>query len=105
MICRTDRYTIVEAEPRTGRTHQLRVHFAHLGAPILGDDLYGTASEYIDRHALHSYSLTLPQPTTGETLEVRVPLPEDMQRVVEKLFPEKDINDEIRKQNERNRAK
>ena len=105
VICRTDGYTIVEAEPRTGRTHQLRVHFAHLGAPILGDDLYGTASEYIDRHALHSYSLTLPHPTSGESLEIRVPLPEDMQRVVEKLFPEKDINDEIRKQDERNRAK
>ena len=100
VICRTDRYTIVEAEPRTGRTHQLRVHFAHLGAPILGDDLYGAESEYIERHALHSHALTLPHPTSGEPLEVRAPLPSDMRRALEKLFPEKDIKDienEIRK--------
>lgn len=97
VICRSDRYTVVEAEPRTGRTHQLRVHFAHLGAPIVGDDLYGKESEHIPRHALHSHSLTLPCPTSKEMMTVRAPLPADMQGLLEKLFPEKDINDEIRK--------
>lgn len=97
VICRSDRYTVVEAEPRTGRTHQLRVHFAHLGAPIVGDDLYGKESEHIPRHALHSHSLTLLCPTSGEMLTVRAPLPADMQGLLEKLFPEKDIDDEIRK--------
>ena len=97
VIYRSERYTVVEAEPKTGRTHQLRVHFAHLGAPIVGDDLYGYASEYIDRHALHSHSLTLVQPTSGEPLAVRAPLPEDMRALLEKLFPDEDVYDEIRK--------
>lgn len=97
VICRTERYTVVEAEPRTGRTHQLRVHFAHLGAPIVGDDLYGTASEHIDRHALHSYSLTLPHPKSRETLNIKAPLPDDMRRLIQKLMPEKDIENELRK--------
>ena len=100
VICRTERYTVVEAEPRTGRTHQLRVHFAHLGAPIVGDDLYGTASEHINRHALHSYFLSLPHPTSGEMLKIKAPLPSDMRRLLEELMPEKDIDDEIRKINE-----
>ena len=97
VIYRSERYTVVEAEPKTGRTHQLRVHFAHLGAPIVGDDLYGDASEHIDRHALHSHSLTLVQPTSGEPLAVRAPLPEDMRALLEKLFPDEDVYDEIRK--------
>ena len=97
VICRSGTHTVVEAEPKTGRTHQLRVHFAHLGAPIVGDDLYGTPSEDIDRHALHSHSLTIPHPTSGELLTVSAPLPPDMRRLLEKLFPDEDIDDEIRK--------
>ena len=97
VIYRSDRYTVVEAEPKTGRTHQLRVHFAHIGAPIVGDDLYGGESEYIDRHALHSHSLELPHPTSGEILTVRAPLPADMRELLKKLFPEKDIENEIKK--------
>ena len=97
VIYRSDRYTVVEAEPKTGRTHQLRVHFAHLGAPIVGDDLYGDASEHIDRHALHSHSLTLVQPTSEEIMRVSAPLPEDMRALLEKLFPDEDVYDEIRK--------
>lgn len=97
VIYRSDRYTVVEAEPKTGRTHQLRVHFAHLGAPIVGDDLYGYASEHIDRHALHSHSLTLVQPTSEEIMRVSAPLPEDMRALLEKLFPDEDVYDEIRK--------
>ncbi len=59
-----DSISLVEAIPETGRTHQLRVHFAHLGHAILGDDIYGTQSELINRHALHAYSLTIPMPYT-----------------------------------------
>ena len=54
--------TLVLAQPVTGRTHQLRVHFAHLGAPIVGDDIYGTPSQLIDRHALHALSISVPMP-------------------------------------------
>lgn len=97
VICRSERYTVVEAEPKTGRTHQLRVHFAHLGAPIVGDDLYGCESEYINRHALHSHSLTLPHPTSNETLRISAPIPADMRELLEKIFSDKDIDDEIKK--------
>ena len=52
----------VLAQPITGRTHQLRVHFSHLGHPILGDEIYGIPSPFIERHALHALSISLPLP-------------------------------------------
>ncbi len=60
-------HSLVLCEPITGRTHQLRVHFSHLGHPILGDDIYGdgTPSSYIDRHALHALMLSVPIPFFG----------------------------------------
>jgi 23S rRNA pseudouridine1911/1915/1917 synthase len=73
--------SLVCAEPITGRTHQLRVHFAHLGASIAGDDLYGIHREDLPtptRQALHAYSLTFPHPTTGRTMTVIAPLNEDL---------------------------
>jgi len=77
---------IVEASPITGRTHQLRVHFAWKGVPILGDDLYGRPSEEIARQALHAYSLTFPNPFDGEReVNVTSPIPDDMRRVSEYL--------------------
>ena len=78
--------TLVCAVPLTGRTHQLRVQFAGLGVPLLGDDLYGTTSELISRHALHSCALSFRQPTTGESICAVAPLPEDMRRVLDGLF-------------------
>ena len=74
----------VKASPITGRTHQLRLHFAHLGAPILGDDLYGSPSEEISRQALHAYYLSFPHPTSGDVTELFAPLPNDMEEVVKK---------------------
>ncbi len=58
-------YTLVLCQPVTGRTHQLRVHFSHLGHPILGDDVYGEPSPLIGRHALHALSLSFPLPFYG----------------------------------------
>ena len=78
--------SLVEATPITGRTHQLRVHFAHLGAQILGDDLYGHASNMMQRHALHAYKLVFTHPNTNEQMTVYAPLPEDMSRLIEKNF-------------------
>ncbi|MFC4620140.1 RluA family pseudouridine synthase [Camelliibacillus cellulosilyticus] len=66
----------------TGRTHQIRVHFAHIGHPLLGDDLYGGPMTRIRRQALHSYRLTLRHPLTEEVLTFRAPLPEDMRRLL-----------------------
>lgn len=88
VLCRADGYALVYAEPLTGRTHQLRVHFAGLGCPILGDDLYGLPSERIGRHALHSCMLSLPLPSTGERMTVWADLPDDMRILAEEIFGE-----------------
>lgn len=69
--------TEVEAFPVTGRTHQLRVHFASLGHPIVGDDLYGECDPYISRHALHAHTLEFPL-VSGEIIKLSAPLPDDI---------------------------
>lgn len=79
-------HTLVEAHPITGRTHQLRVHFASLGFPIMSDDLYGTPSELIDRHALHAHVLTFPHPTTQKEMTVVSPLPPDISDLITRFF-------------------
>lgn len=69
---------LVRARLQTGRTHQIRVHFAAMGCPLVGDWLYGEASEKISRPALHSAFLSFVQPITGERICLRSPLPGDM---------------------------
>ena len=86
VICKTCGHTLVFATPVTGRTHQLRVHFSGLGAPIAGDDLYGGTQKYISRHALHAYSLSFPLPSTNEEITVYAPLHDDMQEAICKIF-------------------
>lgn len=78
-------YSLVQARPLTGRTHQIRVHLAHLGHPILGDTLYGEKSDLIKRCALHSYGLSFEDPFTKELLSFKAPLPEDMKVLVQAL--------------------
>lgn len=80
-------HTLVLASPITGRTHQLRVHFAHLGHPITGDDLYGRETPMIGRHALHARSLSFTHPTTNAPMSLCAPLPSDMLELIERLFP------------------
>ncbi len=76
-------FSLVELTPRTGRTHQLRVHMAALGCPLAGDWLYGTEDRaLIPRHALHAARLELAHPLTGEALALEAPLPEDMARLM-----------------------
>lgn len=82
VIARSERYTLVLASPETGRTHQLRVHFASLGCAILGDDMYGEVSPIIPRHALHALSLSFPHPSKSETVNCRSMPPEDMTSVI-----------------------
>lgn len=66
----------LELEPLTGRSHQLRVHLASLGHPILGDELYaGAAADKSDRLLLHATDLSLPHPLTGEVLTLHCPAP------------------------------
>ena len=82
--------SVVAATPVTGRTHQLRVHFAHIGAPIVGDDMYGRASKDISRHALHAASISFAHPRSGKKLTLSSPLPEDMTALVCALFGEEE---------------
>ena len=86
-------YSAVAASPITGRTHQLRVHFSGLGAPILGDDMYGEESIHIGRQALHSALLSFPRVSDGERTVALSPLPEDMKRAAVELFGE-DFNEQ-----------
>ncbi len=73
---------LVSLELETGRTHQIRVHMAHIGCPLVGDFLYGTENqELIGRPALHSGYLSFLHPITREKLRFSVPLPEDMVRL------------------------
>ncbi|GHF97103.1 pseudouridine synthase [Deinococcus piscis] len=69
---------LVRCEPRTGRTHQIRVHLAHLGSPILGDTVYGRPSETMPRQALHAWQLTVPHPLTQQPLHLLAPPPDDL---------------------------
>ena len=79
-----DRFTLLRLRPQTGRTHQLRVHMAYLGHPLVGDWLYGTEDKtLIARPALHSYELWFTQPVTGQELHFTAPIPQDMQRLME----------------------
>ena len=83
VLAETGATSLVELRPATGRTHQLRVHLAAVGHPILGDDLYGEKSPLIDRQALHAFRLDLVHPVTQETLSINAPPPEDFLRVAE----------------------
>lgn len=80
-------HTLVEAHPITGRTHQLRVHFASIGHPITGDDLYGKPSPDITRHALHAHRLVFFHPTTGERMELFSPMASDILELLRLYFP------------------
>jgi len=72
--------TLLRLELETGRTHQIRVHMAHLGHPLTGDFLYGAEDHtLITRTALHSHELSFLHPITGEALHFAQPLPEDME--------------------------
>ena len=77
-----ERYSLVELKLQTGRTHQIRVHMAHLGHPLLGDDLYGGSRELIKRQALHCYSLKFLHPITGKELSFENRLPKDMMQLI-----------------------
>lgn len=87
--------TLVEAAPKTGRTHQIRVHAAWLGHPIIGDERYGQdevnrkfKSKGYNRMFLHAAKLEFTHPKTGEKMSVKAPLPQDLQ---ERLSNEKPV--------------
>ena len=81
--------TLLEIHLETGRTHQIRVHFAHLGAPLLGDRMYGRPDVRMDHQALHCGALTLIHPVTGALLQASAPMPPEMAAVAQTLLREK----------------
>jgi len=75
---RSERSTLVRIRLETGRTHQIRVHFQHIGHPLAGDTLYGGEKMGFSRQALHAGTLSFPHPLNGEQIVAEAPLPEDM---------------------------
>jgi 23S rRNA pseudouridine1911/1915/1917 synthase len=80
-----DDYTLVEAMPETGRTHQIRVHFAAIGHSIFGDHIYGKKSPLLSRQFLHAHRLGFKLPSSGEFVEFRAELPPDLEEVLRQL--------------------
>ena len=80
-----DVYSLVEVTPSTGRTHQIRVHFAALGHPLVGDRVYGRPSAVLSRQFLHAHRLAFRHPVDGRPLEFESPLPEDLRQALERL--------------------
>lgn len=81
-------YTLVECRLETGRTHQIRVHMTSIGYPLVNDPKYGPRKSTpfaIEGQALHSLTLTLRHPSTGEEMRFEAPLPEDMQKILTAL--------------------
>jgi 23S rRNA pseudouridine1911/1915/1917 synthase len=102
VISRHGRFTQVRLRPKTGRTHQIRVHLAHIGCPVLCDRLYAGHSEVsestlqghsrqekeqplLNRQALHARVLSFVNPQNGRKMTFEAPLPADLQRVIQVL--------------------
>ncbi|MBM4386571.1 MAG: RluA family pseudouridine synthase [Deltaproteobacteria bacterium] len=100
VLARSKTAALILVKPKTGRTHQIRVHLCESGHPIAGDKLYGrsypkTSPENTDeiaalkslaRHALHAYYISFIHPRTGRLKEFKAPIPEDMRSVIKALF-------------------
>lgn len=92
LLKRFERFSLLEAQLKTGRTHQIRVHLAHLGFPIAGDDKYGDfalnkalVKEGLKRMFLHAWKMSFPHPLKDERLALEAPLPEALSGFVEYL--------------------
>ena len=87
VVCRYRGYTHIRCRLETGRTHQIRVHMAHIGHPILGDTVYGHKKPELgqDSQCLHAGQLTFRRPSDNESVTVTAPLPDYFREVIEKL--------------------
>lgn len=83
-VRKTRLFNLLDVHLHTGRTHQIRVHFSHIGYPLIGDDLYGGTHEYLERQALHCHHLSFVHPFTEEKIEIELDMPEDMQTLLKR---------------------
>ena len=86
VLKRYENFTLVEVQIKTGRTHQIRVHFSYQGYPIAGDETYGEGKlPSLERQFLHAYKLAFSHPRTGKRLSFLSPLPEDLRKFLRSL--------------------
>ena len=82
---RFPRYTLMEYELKTGRTHQIRVHSKFIGHPVVGDPVYGGSNKFnLNGQLLHAFKLVLTHPRTGEVITYEAPIPKYFQDVLDK---------------------
>lgn len=88
-----ERYTLLEIFPQTGRTHQIRVHLASSGFPVLGDKIYGKSKKLnklnLSRHFLHAQTISFVLPS-GESIKIQAPLPDDLKNILQQIEPKID---------------
>jgi 23S rRNA pseudouridine1911/1915/1917 synthase len=82
VVKRFQAHTDIEFYPKTGRTHQIRIHAVGIGHPVTGDAVYGRPSPIAPRQMLHAWKLTLRHPSTKKELKFVSPLPKDFQRTL-----------------------
>jgi 23S rRNA pseudouridine1911/1915/1917 synthase len=78
-------YSLLEIRPQTGRTHQIRVHLAAIGFPVVGDAAYGVRSPHLSRQFLHASRLGFSLPSTGQYVEFTSPLPPDLEKTLQEI--------------------
>jgi 23S rRNA pseudouridine1911/1915/1917 synthase len=80
-----DNHTLLEIKPETGRTHQIRVHLAAIGYPVVGDYTYGPADRRLPRQFLHAAKISFNLPSSGKRVEFTSPLPPDLEKVLAEI--------------------
>lgn len=85
VISENDARTLVKARTETGRTHQIRVHFAYMNCPLTGDSLYGKENPLISGQVLHAYTLTFTHPTTRIRLKFKADIPNEFKKLTEEF--------------------
>ena len=80
-----ERHALLDVRLETGRTHQIRVHLAAIGLPVMGDPVYGAVDPPLKRQFLHAWRLAFPHPISGEPVEAESPLPDDLQSALERF--------------------
>jgi 23S rRNA pseudouridine1911/1915/1917 synthase len=80
-----DGHALLDVRLETGRTHQIRVHLAAIGLPVVGDHVYGVSEPGLRRQFLHAWRLAFPHPVTGESVEVEAELPSELQAALARL--------------------